>query len=266
MPTRPRQHILEDLAHAALRREFSKAGWTIEKLSEDYGEDFLVRVFEEGHATPFSIYLQSKATDHIERYKSKDLANISYPIETGHLKHWERFWEPVILTVYDAATGSTYWRVIQPWIESLTTSRRNSLSCQSTSRVSIPVRNILDESGINRLSTYTEQRFNRFRREQDGANFLIECLKESIGLEIEYDAQNGILIVPNGTFQKGDGGAEFILFGKTGAMLSEIAENAGKTAQQALIDLIHNSHQEFSVMSQRERNKRKINTSLVDDA
>jgi hypothetical protein len=117
MPTRPRQHVLEDLAHAALLRAVGEAGWTVESLSNDYGEDFLVRIFRKEKATPWAMFVQSKATDSIARYLSKDLSTIHYPIETRHLTHWERFWEPVVLAVYDAKSKQTYWRVVQPWLE-----------------------------------------------------------------------------------------------------------------------------------------------------
>lgn len=266
MPNRPRQHVLEDLAHAALRQIFSRAGWTMETLTEDYGEDFLVRIFCDEQATPYSMYLQSKATDSLCKYMAKDGRTIRYPIGTNHLTHWERFWEPVVLTVYDATTDRTYWRVIQPWLEQLTDIRRNRLLRSKSSSISIPVGNLLDESAITRLNSYTEHRFNRFRREQDGANHLIKCLKETIGLEVSYDAQEGILIIPNGSFQSSDGGARCHFFGRTGAKLSELAKVAGKSEEQTLIDAINYAVQELGSMSKSELAKRNREFTFVDDA
>lgn len=265
MPTRPRQHILEDLAHVALRRKFAKFGWTTENLSEDYGEDFLIRIFNDSHATPFSFYVQSKATDRIDKYRSKDLTKISYPIETGHIRHWERFWEPVVLCVYDAASANTYWRVIQPWLEGLTAKRRHQLARQGTSRVAIPTTNLLDDSGLNRLHTYTEQRFYRFQREQDGASHLVDCLKESINLEIDYNAQKGVLIIPNGAFQKDrEGGAQYYFFGKTGAMLCEIAESLGIPEDEAFIRILKSFQTEMQ--SKKQRDKKRRNFPSIEDA
>lgn len=234
MPTRPRQHILEDLAHAALRKVFAKAGWVTEQLSEDYGEDFLVRVFCEEQATPFTIYIQSKSTDSIERYISKDSTTFSYPIATRHLVHWQQFWEPVVLTLYDTATSNTYWRVIQPWFENLPSIRRDRLYRTKTAKVTIPINNILDENGIERLGLYAENRFYRFLREQEGADNLVKSLQQIIGLEISYDAQNGILAIPHGYFTPSNGGVECYFFGKMGAKIAEIAESQGKTEDQVL--------------------------------
>ena len=241
-------------------------GWTIEALSEDYGEDFLVRMFDKGKTTPLSMYVQSKATDNIATYTSSDQSNIHYPIETMHLVHWERFWEPVVLAVYDARSKRTYWRVVQPWLEQLTTAKRGRLRSAKTARVSIPIENCLNKSGLRRLISYTEHRFNRFQREQEGANHLVECLKEAVGLEVSYDAQAGILLIPNGSFHQGNGGAKCYLFGKTAALLGELARLSGKPEQQTLVDAIHHAADALRSMSKRDLAKQKNEWSPVDDA
>lgn len=252
MPIRPRQHVLQDLAHAALLRAVERVGWTVEPLSKDYGEDFLVRIFQNSEATPFTMFVQSKATDSISRYLSKDLSTIHYPIETRHLTHWERFWEPVILAVYDAKSKKTYWRVVQPWLEQLTVTRRNRLSSVKTSNVSIPVGNQMNSSGLKRLHLYTQHRFDRFKREQDGANYLIECIKETIGLEVEYNAQSGIIMIPKGSFQPSDEGSACYFFGKIGAMLTELAQREGKSEAEILDDAILNAEESFKSKSKLE--------------
>lgn len=266
MTIRPRQHVLEDLAHAALLQAVERVGWTVERLSKDYGEDFLVRIFHKGAATPWTIFVQSKATDSIARYLSKDLTTVNFPIETRHLTHWERFWEPVILAVYDAKSKKTYWRVVQPWLEQLTAARRNRLSSVKKSTVSIPTSNLMNSSGLKRLHSYTQHRFDRFQREQDGANHLIECLKETIGLEVEYDAQAGIVLIPRGFFQRGDGGATCHFFGRTGAMLTEIARQIGKSEQTTLNDAILYASERFESMSKREIARQRNDRISRDDA
>jgi Domain of unknown function (DUF4365) len=253
MPNRPRQHVLEDIAHAALRRAVSKAGWTIEPLSKDYGEDFLVRIFHRGETTPFSFYVQSKATDAISKYLSKDLSTVYYPVETRHLVHWERFWEPVVLALYDAKSKRTYWRVIQPWLELQTDARKTRLAFAKTSRVSIPAGNLLNASGLSRLSSYTSHRFNRFKREQDGADHLVECLERAIGLKVEYDAQKGVLLIPNGSFQVGDGHPSLYLFGKCGAAFDKISKTLGKPADQTLTYVLRQALEAWESMSEQER-------------
>jgi hypothetical protein len=48
MAKRPRSHVIEDLAAAKISAEFSKLGWTVEPIRQDYGEDFVVTIFENG--------------------------------------------------------------------------------------------------------------------------------------------------------------------------------------------------------------------------
>ncbi len=48
MTTRPRSHQLESLSRTKVREVFERAGWTIEDLGADYGEDLFVRIFKKG--------------------------------------------------------------------------------------------------------------------------------------------------------------------------------------------------------------------------
>ena len=99
MPKRPRQHILEDLAGSRLRKSFGECGWTIEELNEDYGLDFLVRIFEAGIVTPLAFFIQSKSTDKIEEYFQEAKDRIAYRVQSEHAAHWSEFREPIFLTV-----------------------------------------------------------------------------------------------------------------------------------------------------------------------
>ena len=91
MPKRPRQHVLEDLARARLHRDFASIGWSVEDLGKDYGEDLLVRIFEDGHATPWSFFVQSKATDHLDKIRLNDGLHLAVPLASTHLQHWALF-------------------------------------------------------------------------------------------------------------------------------------------------------------------------------
>src|SRR5215469_6481106 len=100
MPKRTRSHQLEDLSRNRLHANFEDRGWTVEDLAKDYGEDLMVRIFDSGVATPYSFFVQAKATDRIAKFVTRGA--IAFPIETGHLRHWVRFLEPVILTLWDS--------------------------------------------------------------------------------------------------------------------------------------------------------------------
>ena len=72
MLQRPRSHRIEDLSRNRLRDAFNSVGWVVEDLRKDYGEDLLVRIFEQGVATPVAFFVQAKATDRIEDYTNAD--------------------------------------------------------------------------------------------------------------------------------------------------------------------------------------------------
>jgi hypothetical protein len=117
MPKRPRSHELEDLSRNRLHNIFVSNGCVVEDLHKDYGEDLLVRIFEQGKATPFAFFVQAKATDHIDQYMHKNRRKLSFPIDLEHINHWNQFWEPVILTVWDANSDITYWESVQTFFE-----------------------------------------------------------------------------------------------------------------------------------------------------
>jgi hypothetical protein len=149
MPKRPRQHVLEDLARARLHRDFSTVGWTVERLEADYNEDFLVRIFEAGRTTPWSFFVQSKATDRIGKFRMNDGRYLTLRLHSKHVRHWTRFAEPVVLTVYDAKKDVTYWEAIQSHLES--TGDPDASSNKSTMAVRVPTDNLLDSDGLRRL-------------------------------------------------------------------------------------------------------------------
>lgn len=232
MPKRPREHIIEDLARMQLHQTFAKVGWASEDLDKDYGEDILVRIFEDGTATPWSFFVQSKGTDNLERYLSKDQKNIFFPIKSTHIEHWSRFWEPVVLAIYDARTETTYWEVIQTYLEEVKDSKhskpRKSIS------IHVPTDNLLDVEGLQRIRNRTKNRFQRFEAQKEGAEILIDELSEKWGVDIEYDPEFGILMLPKGEFHQGPtGGHTVIAFGKFASQLERIQEKHGIDPESA---------------------------------
>jgi hypothetical protein len=224
MPKRPRSHQLEDLSRSRLHDLFVKEGWTVEDLSQDYGEDALVRIFKEGQATHLSFFVQAKATDHIEKYFDRERKHVLYPISTDHIEHWARFWEPVILTLWDSKADVTYWECLQSFVAKAELKKKSDRKAK-TLRVSIPIDNKLNENGASQILSITENRFARFETEQEGADILIDLLYKELGIEIEYDSQEGILILPGGKFiEEGEG--SITVFGKKAALLHKTEVNS----------------------------------------
>lgn len=237
MPKRPRSHELEDQSRNRLHEVFTRQGWTVENLAKDYGEDLLVRIFANKVATPLAFFVQAKATDNISKYFNKAGTLLMYPISTEHLKHWEQFWEPVILTVWDANSNTTYWECIQTFCEG----KRDGLRANSKSiRVPIRTDNILNKAGLARIELRTRSRFRRFLRERAGAEALLEILNEEFGLKINYDPQYGFVSIPEGRFvPDSEGGIKFFFFGQLGAQIKRMQKKLGMTSDE----IVHNSLQ-----------------------
>jgi len=222
MPKRPRSHQLEAEARRQLKDLFDGSeGWSINDLHEDYGEDLLVRIFEEEKATPFSFYVQSKATDSIHRFKKKSL-RFSVPISTAHLEQWSGFWEPVFLTLYDSRSRKTYWECIQVFLEGRKGSKRLKKFNKSVT-IDIPETNLLDKRGLRRILNITKARFRRHRDEEAGAKVLLSLLEERAGLQaIEYSPSSGMLWLKDRKKR-----SEVVFFGRMQPVIDFLIEREG---------------------------------------
>ncbi|WP_432949950.1 DUF4365 domain-containing protein [Kribbella sp. CA-253562] len=74
-----------------------------ERMGKDYGEE----------ATEHCLFVQAKATRHMSRHTTREDRFIQYPFKVSHLNNWKRFWEPVVLSAWDAEADLTYWEIAQ---------------------------------------------------------------------------------------------------------------------------------------------------------
>lgn len=220
MPRRPRSHQLEAEARRQLKEIFDGGeGWSINDLHEDYGEDLLVRIFQQQKATPLSFYVQSKATDSIARFRKKTL-RFSVPLSKTHLQHWAGFWEPVFLTLYDSRSRKTYWECGQTFLETQFGSARFRKK-HKTLTVDVPEANILDRHGVKRILNITKVRFQRHHDEKIGTEALLSLLEERAGLRtVGYDPRAGILLMEDHKKQK-----EHVFFGKAGELVGLLTQD-----------------------------------------
>jgi hypothetical protein len=228
MPKRPRSHEIEEFSRGRLRDLFGRLGWVVWDLHPDYGEDLLVRIFTDGAATHYSFFVQAKATDHIDRYMDKEGANLNFPIDVDHLKYWEQFWEPVILTVWDSVSDITYWEIVQDYLESNDVNiSRKRLS------ISIPKTNILDDIGLKRIQEETISRFQRFELTCEGVYALADLLEKSLNVKVVYEPGDDTIGVFH--YSKDTGERErldLICLGDLAEMALKAAEITKKTPQQ----------------------------------
>ncbi len=229
MPRRTRSHEIEAFSRNLLHNLFERRGWVVWNLYPDYGEDLFVRIFIDGLATQFSFFVQAKATESIGRYIRKDNTHLRFPIKTDHLEYWSRFWEPVILTVWDEKSNTTYWTIIQdcPQAQNLVKSLKKNIY------IDIPLTNILDEEALNNILAETRHRFRRFEIVSQGAEILRDLLKKNLGVEVEYTPGDDIIMIPN----EGVGGT-IITFGETLEVMVEIAKWRGISTDKVLSTLV----------------------------
>lgn len=239
MPKRPRSHQLEDISRNHLHRKFEEVGWTVEDLSKDYGEDLFVRIFDKGKSTPFSFFVQSKATDNLASYLDRDTRNIHYRVTTEHLNHWRDFREPVILTVYDASSDTTHWTCIQNALARLP--KTKDLTKHKTLRIVISVEDTLNTNGLGRIREIAQHRHFRSQREADGAAVLAEILKAKLDLEIEY-SPNGLVIL-----EGSEGYGELIFFGKMAEIFQKLCKKLNASPEAALDTAVQQVLKDFEV-------------------
>jgi hypothetical protein len=252
MPKRPRTHKLADQAINRLHAQFEQCGWTVEDLSKDYGEDLFVRIFENELATPYSFFVQAKATDNIAKHLRSEADVFGFPIETGHLRHWIRFSEPVFLTLYDSSSDRTFWVCVQsavgPTGVSDKTYKKKSLS------IAVPCRNLLDSDGLLRMRGITKLRFERNDRERRGAELLIDILEERFNFKVDqYDPDNDFVQIDT------DLGAEYFWLGATAQLLEKIIARSGmkkEEVQEVLVERLEAWLAEPQTAESRARSRR----------
>jgi Domain of unknown function (DUF4365) len=215
-----------------LRAVFADEGWTVEDFRNDYGEDLLVHIFTDRKATEYFFYVQVRATDHIDRFLRKQRAYIAHPIKTSQLEYWLRFGEPVLLIIWDAKKERFYWECIQTAIDESSIDE-SSMSGQKTVSIEVPTRNTLDKEGMRRIVARTKRRLKRFAREKEGAEYLLDFLRRKLKMEIIYEPQNGLLVMPDGRFiPRKNGDPWVLLFGKLGDRAAAVESEFGVSRKE----------------------------------
>ncbi len=101
------QHDTENISEDQIREYFDRLGWQVDRI-KDYGEDLLVRIFEEGVFTGKAFYVQLKGTNNIKQYALKT-GGFNYGVDVVNLLQWHRNKFPVIFVLWDIAKRAGYW-------------------------------------------------------------------------------------------------------------------------------------------------------------
>lgn len=239
MTKRTKAHEIGDQAILYLISEFGKQGWTSEEVSRDYGEDLYVRIFEDGDATNKFFHVQSKATSNLERYQ-KEGGEFSFPFTVNHIRSWLSFRHPVLVTLFDAKAGVAYWLDVKDGVQGKDLETSDSLSLR------IPQKNIIADSNLSELKQHIDNRYNTYKEVGKMADFLVRELKEKYELEVDFDAESGIFLLPNGTFTKDPKGGWVATFlGNAARLLEKLTGITGEDPETsfriAIEDYLNNS-------------------------
>jgi len=243
MPRRTRSHELEDLSRNRLHTLFESVGWTVEDVAKDYGEDLVVKIFERGAATPLKFFVQSKATDNSARLLNKRNNSFQCEVKIEHANHWNRFHEPVILTLWDSQSDSIYWACIQDVWEAIR-GKSDPLD-RKTTRIPISLNNHLDSEGIRQIEAITKIRFKRLIRAAQTNEALIDYFENKFNIKVECSLEHGIIIAKGAS-----DGADVILSGHILAQLQDVATKRNISIEETLgvaIESFYRDSEEHSV-------------------
>jgi hypothetical protein len=109
---RTRAHIIADLGVNHVERRVSECGWTVRRISPDYGLDLLMTTFNRrGEIENGDVRLQIKASDSIKSVSSRRA--IAVRLEWCDVVNWLNWPLPVILIIYDARLDRAWWLDLQ---------------------------------------------------------------------------------------------------------------------------------------------------------
>lgn len=149
---------------------------------DDYGEDFLVRIFHKGNPTRCNFYIQLKGTmdDGVYRLKSGDF---SYRIKAKTLRQWHDLLIPVVLILWDIEQRVGYWQHVQPFVEKSLKRKPHWLTDpdpDSVRQVRIPSRQALRLGEFDTLKVTIETEFDRLARAKQSLDAVQERTLDSI--------------------------------------------------------------------------------------
>lgn len=113
---RTREHVLADLGVNFVERQALACGFSIERVTHDYGIDILLFTYNTaGEIRNGHVEIQVKATEH-PRYVDAG-ASLAVRIQSADIAYWQFQPMPVILVAYDATRDQAFWVHIQKAIQ-----------------------------------------------------------------------------------------------------------------------------------------------------
>ena len=150
---RTRQHIIADLSVNYVERFILLAGFSVERIENDYGIDLNLYTYDNsGEIENGTIFIQLKASDNLRNSKNGDY--VSFSIRRSDLESWLEELFPVMLVLYDPALDKAYWLYIQRHFESLPSFDLGSIG--ETYTVRLELGNVLAVDTIKQWASFKQ--------------------------------------------------------------------------------------------------------------
>ena len=107
MPQRTEEHEIAEVALTAIQAVIATAGFAVERITNDYGEDLLVQTSYEGQMDASRLWVQAKGTRSIGSY-ARAGRRFALSIDRSHLTRWARSADPVVIALWDCVQGVGY--------------------------------------------------------------------------------------------------------------------------------------------------------------
>lgn len=149
---RTREHVLADLGVNFVERQALACGFSIERVTHDYGIDVLLFTYnsageiENGH-----VEVQVKATEH-PRYVD-DGKSLAIRIQSADIVYWQFEPMPVILVVYDAIRDQAFWIHIQEALQTEDSLKND----QERVTIRLPVTQVLNSDAMRHFQSCRTQ-------------------------------------------------------------------------------------------------------------
>jgi Domain of unknown function (DUF4365) len=114
MPQRTREHEIGALAVTAVRTTLERAGYAIDEIKNDYGEDLLVQTHHKGHMDASRLWVQVKGAEDITIYRTSKKSRkdrFSHSVRFDSAMRWIRTIDLAIVVLWDVENDVGWYAV-----------------------------------------------------------------------------------------------------------------------------------------------------------
>lgn len=147
---------MRDKASQAVQSVITEAGFAVEAVHHDYGEDLLVQTSHEGEMDASRLWFQVKGTEGMDEL-ARQGERFAYSFPHGHLMRWIRSGDPVVVVLWDVPGRVGYFA--QP--EKQVDEPDYDAGLPATTTLYFSKSDVLDSSAVRRLAWLS--RMQRYR-------------------------------------------------------------------------------------------------------